>query len=169
MTLVVAYSVEHGGWGDVQALCERAVAVAFDIAQPDIPAEIVEVSLVLSDDATVQNLNREWRDKDSPTNVLSFPAFESDFTDVPDGAPVLLGDIILAYETCVREAGREQILVADHLTHLVVHGFLHLLGYDHQDDDEAEKMEALEITILAKLGIENPYKEDGSHKENGHE
>ncbi len=160
MMLALAYSVEHEAWGDQQSLCERAVKAALEDSDAELPEAPIEVSLVLSDDARVQDLNREWRGKDSATNVLSFPAYDDEQPDLPEGAPLLLGDIILAYETCVAEADRDQISVSDHLTHLVVHGVLHLLGYDHLTDEETDEMEALEISILAKLGIENPYKDD---------
>ena len=118
------------------------------------------MSLVLADDAAVQELNKEWRDKDSPTNVLSFPAYDDDQPALPEGAPLLLGDIILAYETCVFEAERDQISLDHHLVHLVIHGVLHLLGYDHMDETEAEEMETAEIAILAQLNIANPYKDE---------
>ncbi len=113
------------------------------------------VSIVLGDDLEIQGLNKQFRGFDKPTNVLSFPADEDDF--VPEGELQPLGDIILAYETIQREALEQDKLFDHHLTHLIVHGFLHLLGYDHEEDVEAEEMEALEIQILASLGIKDPY------------
>ena len=107
-----------------------------------------EVSLVLTDDAAVQILNRDYRGKDRPTNVLSFPVVN---------APGLLGDIVLSRETLVREAKIGEKAVHDHLTHLIIHGLLHLLGYDHETERDAVVMEALEVQALAKLGIANPY------------
>ena len=160
MNVTVAFSVEHDGWGDRRALCEKAVAAALDNAEIELPDGMIEVSLVLSDDASVKDLNRDWRGKDSPTNVLSFPAFDETPDDLPAGAPLLLGDVILAFETCVAEAERDGIALDDHLGHLVVHGVLHLLGYDHQTDEEAQDMESLEISILSQMGIDNPYKDD---------
>ena len=114
-----------------------------------------ELSVVLTDDAEQRDLNREWRGIDKPTNVLSFPQIE------PFG-PVsgLIGDIILARETLVREAEEQGVSFDDHFTHLVVHGFLHLLGYDHLDDAEALVMEGLETQILATLGVADPYSDD---------
>jgi probable rRNA maturation factor len=115
--------------------------------------EGAEVSLCLADDDRVRALNARWRGLDKPTNVLSFPAAR------PDGlatAP-MLGDIALAYETLEREAGEAGIALADHYRHLVAHGFLHLIGYDHESDQEAERMEALERRILARLGVADPY------------
>lgn len=111
-----------------------------------------EVSLVLADDAAVQVLNRTWRGIDKPTNVLSFPA-----PAAPAGPVRMLGDIAVAYETLRREAAAEGKSFAHHLAHLVVHGLLHLLGYDHETDSEAEIMERLETAILAELGVSDPY------------
>lgn len=120
----------------------------------------VEIAITLSDDAEVQVLNRDWRGKDKPTNVLSFPGLEGAMAGLlPPDAPRPLGDLILAYETCAREAEEQGKSLADHARHLVVHGVLHLLGYDHETDAEAEEMEALETTILAGLGIADPYRE----------
>ncbi|WP_082652570.1 rRNA maturation RNase YbeY [Aureimonas sp. AU12] len=116
-----------------------------------------EVSVTLADDAGVQVLNREWRGKDKPTNILSFPMMALRPGDRPGP---LLGDLILARETCAREAGDEGKAPADHFRHLLVHGTLHLLGYDHESDEEADAMEALEIEILAGLGIDDPYADD---------
>ena len=113
-----------------------------------------EVSIVFGDDDMVQRLNGTYRDQDKPTNVLSFPA---DGDEAPAGAPCLLGDIVLAYETIAREAQEQDKTLSDHLSHLCVHGMLHLLGYDHQTDDEAEDMEALEVAILAGIGIADPF------------
>ncbi|HEY9011606.1 MAG TPA: rRNA maturation RNase YbeY [Devosia sp.] len=115
-------------------------------------AGIAELSIVLMDDASQQELNKEWRGIDKPTNVLSFPQIEP-------FSPVLgiLGDITLARETLEREAVEQGVNFTDHFTHLVVHGFLHILGYDHVDENEALVMEGLETQILATLGIADPY------------
>lgn len=115
-----------------------------------------EVAIVLSDDSTIRVLNRDWRGIDKPTNVLSFPA-----TPAAGGAPALLGDIIIAYETLARESADEGKPAAHHLAHLAVHGFLHLLGYDHEDDEQAAEMEQLERDVLATLGIPDPYGDAG--------
>jgi probable rRNA maturation factor len=115
---------------------------------------VAELSILLTDDAEQRALNRQWRGIDKPTNVLSFPQIE------PFGPVVgLLGDIVLARETVEREAAAEGIPFVHHFTHLVVHGFLHILGYDHLEDDDATIMEALETEILGVLGIPDPYQE----------
>jgi probable rRNA maturation factor len=159
----IIVSVEAESWHRTLPEAERWVARlarrTLEAACPGIgPAGI---SLLLTDDAAVHELNRTWRGKDSPTNVLSFPATETVEGDVPvpefDDVPLELGDIALAYETCEREADAQGKRFADHVAHLVLHGVLHLLGYDHLDDDEAQRMEALEIRILAGLGIADPY------------
>jgi probable rRNA maturation factor len=149
--------IENGDWaslGDAEALATRAVDAAFAVAA-NPPRGPVEISLLLSDDASVQDLNRRWRGLDKPTNVLSFPASAP---RSPDGTRAL-GDLVLAWETVAREAEQEGKPVADHVTHLVVHGTLHLLGYDHEIEHEAEAMEAREVEALARLGIANPYRD----------
>ncbi len=148
--------IEAGNWArleSVEALASKAAEAAVAVA--DEADEDFEASVMLTDDAHIQELNRTWRAKDKPTNVLSFPAPE------PPGAtgPRHLGDIALAYETLVRESEDESKELAHHFAHLIVHGVLHLLGYDHEANDEAEAMEALEIEALARLGIANPYRE----------
>lgn len=125
-----------------------------------------EIAISLSDNAQVQDLNRDWRGKDKPTNVLSFAAEEGEeIEDLPPEMlaemPRMLGDIVLARETVLQEAETQGKLFEHHLTHLVMHGVLHLLGYDHIEDDEAEEMEALETAYLAEFGISDPY-EDGA-------
>jgi probable rRNA maturation factor len=148
-------AVEAEGWGDevlLERLVARAIEAACRFAQPEI-LEGSELSVVLADDARVRELNRDWREKDAPTNVLSFPGGDE---DEPPYGP-LLGDLILARETVLREAAELDIPFEDHLVHLVVHGFLHLFGYDHHMDAEAEEMEDLERRILASLGIADPY------------
>lgn len=128
-------------------------------------AALVEVSVRFTDDGEVHQLNAAYRGKDKPTNVLSFPMVQDDLIELlegeapelPDGGEVLLGDIVLAHGVCVREAGEKNIPVATHATHLIVHGMLHLLGYDHIDDAEAEEMEEIERAALATLGISDPY------------
>ena len=117
----------------------------------------VEVSLALTTDAEVHDLNRQWRGKDKPTNVLSFPMADARDLEASDGPPLMLGDIALAHETCAREAQEKGLALEQHATHLVVHGMLHLLGYDHQDDATASDMEAREIRAMARLGHPDPY------------
>ena len=122
----------------------------------------VELSVKLASDDEVRSLNSEWRRKDKPTNVLSFPMaeqYELEQSD-EDGPAIMLGDLILAHGVCTREAAEKGISVEQHATHLVVHGTLHLLGYDHQADSDAADMEAREIRALSRLGIGNPYQAD---------
>jgi probable rRNA maturation factor len=148
--------VEAGDWSRLEgaeALAQRAAEAAVAVAEET--DEDFEVSVMLADDAQMQELNRTWRGKDKPTNVLSFPA-----PDQPGAeGPRHLGDIALAYETLVRESEEESKALADHFAHLIVHGILHLLGYDHEDEAEAETMEALEVKALATLGIADPYRD----------
>jgi len=121
-------------------------------------AATVELGLTLADDDTVRTLNRDHRGQDKPTNVLSFPLVDGGgFEPEAPGAPLLLGDVILAYGTVAREAAEQGKHLADHAVHLVVHGVLHLLGHDHLTDAEADAMERLEARILCKLGIADPY------------
>jgi probable rRNA maturation factor len=148
--------IEGGGWDrldDVQALAARAAEAALAVTYE--ASGDYEASVMLTDDAHIQELNRTWRGKDKPTNVLSFPAPEQ------PGAtgPRHLGDIALAYETLVRESEDESKELAHHFAHLIVHGVLHLLGYDHEVEAEAEIMEALEVKALATLGIADPYRD----------
>ena len=146
---------------DWEALARRAASaaavVALELANPRLQA-----SLVFADDAEVHALNREWRGKDKPTNVLSFPMLtRADLLGLaPDGPPELLGDIALAYETCAREASEKSITVEAHAAHLIVHGLLHLAGHDHEASPaDADAMEALEIKALASMGLADPYAE----------
>jgi probable rRNA maturation factor len=124
-------------------------------------AAAVEISVRLTTDAEVQTLNAQYRHKDKPTNVLSFPMVQADLLDTvgqnSDDGEVLLGDIVLAHGVCAAEAAEKGISVEDHATHLIVHGTLHLLGYDHLDDDAGEAMEAIEIDALKSLGLADPY------------
>ena len=123
-------------------------------------APLVEVAVRLTDDEEVHALNRDFRGRDKPTNVLSFPQVQADLLEGlsnSDDGEILLGDIVLARETCAREAEEKGVPLADHATHLIVHGTLHLVGYDHMDDASAAAMEALEVKALASLGIGNPY------------
>lgn len=124
---------------------------------PDDPAS-AELVLVLADDRLVRSLNRDYRGHDKPTNVLSFAGLDETVEAAAD-RPVLLGDVVLARETIAREAEAQGKTAAEHLAHLVVHGVLHLLGYDHESMPEAERMESLERAILADLGIADPYRD----------
>lgn len=121
----------------------------------------IELSVRLTSDDEVHALNRQYRGKDAPTNVLSFPMVQPDLLDTvtqnSDDGEVLLGDIVLAHGVCAREAAERDVSVSEHLTHLMVHGVLHLLGYDHQTDEDAEAMEAIERDALAALGLADPY------------
>jgi len=144
-------------------LSETAALAAFRISQADA-APRAEASIVLADDDFVRGLNRDYRGRDEPTNVLSFPASEPDdeVRETLPGRPRLLGDIVVAYETTAAEASRQGKPLGDHLCHLVVHGMLHLLGHDHQTPVVAEAMEKLEIDTLAGLDIANPYEDDAA-------
>lgn len=141
---------------DETAFLVRVVNIlteAIEMAGLKFP-ENAELSLVLAGDNTLKSLNSEWRQKNQPTNVLSFPG-----NDIKPGetAGIMLGDIVISLETAAREATLENKTFEDHLSHLVVHGFLHLFGYDHETDKEASQMESLETRILNELGIDDPY------------
>ena len=159
--LDIQISTENGGWDDEAALlgkCQPVLEAAADWlskkeSQP-FPDDAVELSLLFTDDASIREINGEWRGMDKPTNVLSFPAFPVEPGKMPGP---MLGDIIFAYETVLREAEDLQKPFDEHLSHLLVHGFLHLFGYDHMNDDEAVTMEGLETGILASLGLSDPY------------
>ena len=127
------------------------------MAAVDNVSPTAEVAVLLCDDATITALNAQWRGREERTNVLSFPALPTAGALAPGMSAVHLGDIAIACETVTREADEQGRTVSAHLAHLAVHGFLHLLGYDHQTDGEAERMEGLEREILASLGISDPY------------
>ena len=154
--LDIDISLEAGDWGDeavLLAIARKATDATleeFDFTE----GPTSELSLLFTDDAHIKTLNAQWRGKDKPTNVLSFPAFD---VGTDDTLPPMLGDIVLARETIVGEAALENKPLEHHLTHLIVHGLLHLLGFDHETEDEAEEMEALERVVLAKLAIPDPY------------
>ncbi|MCF6369397.1 rRNA maturation RNase YbeY [Rhizobium halophilum] len=159
--LDIQISVEDDHWpGEekLQQLTQRVLTVAAayleaEEAQP-FPPDPAELSLVFTDDEAIREINAEWRGQDKPTNVLSFPAFPL----LPGKMPgPMLGDIVIARETVEREATELEKDAESHLIHLLVHGFLHLFGYDHMEIPEAERMEALETRILATLGLSDPY------------
>jgi probable rRNA maturation factor len=169
--LDVAVSVE-AGWAealgdDPERICTAAVAAALSVSPHAALADgesSVEISVRLTDDAEVHALNRQWRDKDKPTNVLSFPMVQPDLISVignADDGELLLGDIVLARETCLREAAEKSVTAAEHCSHLVVHGMLHLLGYDHIDEAQADDMENIERAAMAELGYGDPYRDTG--------
>ncbi|MEO9625482.1 MAG: rRNA maturation RNase YbeY [Qipengyuania citrea] len=156
------FDIDIDSWpADVEwdALTVRAHA-ALGTVEPALHNPRLTASVLFTSDADVHALNKEWRGKDKPTNVLSFPMLErEDLLDLaPEGPPEMLGDIALAAGTCAREAAEKGVPLETHATHLLIHGLLHLAGHDHVDSDaQAEAMEALEIAALAKLGIGDPY------------
>ena len=151
---------------DWEELGARAVALAIEHslhADWLTRSLSIEVAIRLTDDAEVRTLNAQYRAKDKPTNVLSFPMVQPDLLDSlanTDDGEALLGDIVLAHGVCTREAAEKGISVTDHAMHLIVHGTFHLLGYDHQGEAEAEAMEALETQALASIGLADPYNRD---------
>jgi probable rRNA maturation factor len=145
--LSVDVLVQSPKWNDHRGAA-AAVRKAINTAADEISSPGGEVAVLLTNDAAIRKLNKQWRKIDKPTNVLSFPAAK--------GA-AMLGDIVIAYETLARESGDERKEFVHHLSHLAVHGFLHLMGYDHQNDSDAEAMEDLERAILARLKIPDPY------------
>ncbi|SOD99199.1 rRNA maturation RNase YbeY [Caenispirillum bisanense] len=154
---------------DAEALVVRAAHAAYAAGAPDAfepePPDLTELTVVLHDDSAVRALNKQYRRKDQPTNVLSFAALEGDMPPLPEDEPVPLGDVVLALETCEREAQAAGIPFEHHVFHLVVHGVLHLLGYDHEDDGDADEMEAMETAVLAAAGIPDPYAAAGDNEE----
>lgn len=151
--------IEEWPVGEWEALAERAARACGEFA-PELANPRLSASLLFTTDAEVHALNREWRGRDKPTNVLSFPMLERAalLELAPDGSPEMLGDLALAFETCAREAQEKSIPLEHHAAHLIVHGMLHLAGHDHElSEEDADKMEALEVAILAKLGIADPY------------
>ena len=157
--------LQEEGWPkeDWELLAQRAVVAAIThspYAAFATDEALYEVAVKLTSDKEVHGLNRAYRDKDKPTNVLSFPMVQHDLLEATgntDDGEVLLGDIVLAEGVCAQEAADKGISVADHATHLIIHGTFHLLGYDHMEDAEAEAMEALETQSLLSLGISDPY------------
>ena len=144
-------SIDDRGWRVIPNLRKLARTAVLAV----LPDDDVAIGLLFTSDARIAEINGQWRGKASPTNVLSFPV--SVALPVPEGEPRPLGDIALAYGVVSREALAQKKPVSHHVTHLIVHGVLHLLGYDHEKEDEAGAMEAREIMILAELGMENPY------------
>ncbi|MBW8903818.1 MAG: rRNA maturation RNase YbeY [Bradyrhizobium sp.] len=141
---------------DAESAIQRAIALAAEMVDADTGG--AELAVMLTDDTGIQTLNNNWRGIDKPTNVLSFPALQpTGDSRADDDASRMLGDIAIAYETTRREADDEQKPFDHHLSHLAIHGFLHLIGYDHEKDQDAETMEALETEILMRLGIPDPY------------
>lgn len=155
MTVRYDVAINAGGWQSehsLRMLVDRVLEATLHVLEfDDVDSEL---SLVFTDDANIRTINAKWRHIDKATNVLSFPAFPIQPGQRP--GPIL-GDIVIARETVQREAQEENKSFDDHLSHLIVHGLLHLTGYDHQNDDEAEQMESLERKILASLGISDPY------------
>ena len=153
---VDGWPADEADWAD---LAERAYSAAESV-EPALANPRLTASVLFTLDEEVWALNKEWRAKDKPTNVLSFPMLSRDalLGLAPEGGPEMLGDIALAYETCQHEAREKGVTLAQHTAHLLVHGLLHLAGHDHvESDDQAEAMERLEIAALAKLDIADPY------------
>lgn len=164
--MILDVSIEDTRWSDLGLEAMAHAAVMAVLQAQGIDADAVEVSVLACDDARIAALNTEFRGKPVPTNVLSWPAeergaVEAGATPVPvrpgfDGV-IELGDIAIAYDTCAREAGEMGKSLPDHARHLIVHGLLHLLGYDHERDQDATVMETLETEILGNLGVDDPY------------
>jgi probable rRNA maturation factor len=143
------------GEPEAETIVQRAIAAGAEAVATALAG--AEISVMLTDDAGMRSLNSTWRGIDRPTNVLSFPAVQQADVGGWNNAPRILGDIAIGYETTRKEAEQERKPFAHHLSHLAVHGFLHLVGYDHENDEQARAMEALEQSILARLGIPDPY------------
>jgi probable rRNA maturation factor len=167
MEALVECVIEDDRWESFGLEPLSLKAVRATLAALDLPESGVTVSVMGCDDARISSLNEEFRGKSKPTNVLSWPAWDlaadadGGAPDQPEigspEAPESLGDIAISYDTCAREAEEAGKPFADHVTHLVIHGLLHCLGYDHIRDGDAERMEALEVRVLASLGLPDPY------------
>jgi len=169
MTLDITIEDDRWQQADIEALATQMVTAT--LLHLGIEPDTCELSLLACNDARIADLNSEFRDKPTATNVLSWPA-EDLAADLAGGAPsipepdftgeIALGDIAISYETCAREAADAARPMADHVRHLIVHGVLHLLGYDHIRDQDATLMEDIEVVILGKMGVDNPYTENNS-------
>jgi probable rRNA maturation factor len=156
----LALEIEDPRWTESLPHVGDLLRQAIGLALADLPSEgrPIEVGIRLVDDGTIQGLNRDWRDRDKPTNVLSFPL--GDPVPVADkDFPWLLGDIVMSFDTVQAESRRDGKGLADHVAHLAVHAALHLIGHDHESDADAERMEAAEVALLTRLGIADPYRE----------
>lgn len=172
--ILVSLAVDDPSWYDIDVgtdlenFLETMARTAFLSAHTErfTAAEVIDISLVLTNDTQIQRINAEYRGKDTPTNVLSFPALSKDDVITEQTAEFLpLGDVILAKETILREAQQQNKKIDAHIAHMIVHGVLHLLGYDHEDDSDAQHMENLETQILTGLGFDAPYSdEEGTHE-----
>lgn len=152
----------EGEWAAIAERAAKAAVAQSPYAELATSPATVEVSVRLTDDAAVQLLNRQYRGKDAPTNVLSFPMVQPDLLQAlgnTDDGEILLGDIVLAHGICSAEAAKRGVPIAEHAAHLIVHGTLHLLGYDHDNDADGDAMEAMELAALATLGLASPYKD----------
>lgn len=157
--MTVSIEVEDDAWAAMAGLVKLAhSAVEAALAEAGRNSSNSNVAVLFADDAAIAEINAEWRGKDKPTNVLSFPIPSG--MPVPEGEPRSLGDIVLAHGVIAREAAAQGKTLRDHTAHLIVHGTLHLLGYHHDGNAEAEEMEALESRILKGLGISDPYERD---------
>lgn len=155
MNFELEITIDDTRWPDIADLKElatQAISSAYAESQCDLEIDFV-VSLLFCSDSRIQDLNREWRSQDKATNVLSFPAPQ----DLVIDDCLVLGDLALSYETVFRESEIEEKKIVDHLSHLIIHGFLHLLGFDHETESDAEEMEWIERRSLAKIGIMDPY------------
>lgn len=166
LRLAIAVAVPCEDWLNAvpaaRQLCRRAAKATLNALQTRLGE--TELSMMLTDDTTMADLNRRYRGIDAPTDVLSFanPDLRPGTPPADAAGPALLGDIVVAFGTASADAALDGRSLPDHLTHLVVHGMLHLLGYDHEDETEARGMEAVEIDVLGRLGIENPYSIEAS-------
>ncbi|MBT8473190.1 MAG: rRNA maturation RNase YbeY [Marinicaulis sp.] len=149
--LLIEYRVNPGSWEDVD--CGAVSKSCANVLGTEFPDASWPVSVLYAEDAIIAELNQKFRKRQGPTNVLSFPSDGAGFCDV------FLGDVILAYETCKREAEQAAKTISDHTTHLLIHGVLHLLGFSHEKDEEAIRMEAMETKLLMSIGITDPHKE----------
>lgn len=156
MDRIIDVRVDDAAWRPALSNAKTLVRRAARATLAD-ETDAIELVVVLTDNAAIRELNRQWRKKDKSTNVLSFPLAADDAPPPAPGEPRHLGDVVLARETIATEARAQGKTLGDHFTHLVVHGVLHLLGHDHINNAEAKRMEGLEIAILAKLGVANPY------------
>lgn len=175
MTSICTVSVLNPDWEahNIDLETDISKTVIATLEKATLPSIVcnrsIEVTVSLTNDELIHHLNLSYRGKDNPTNVLSFacaddPEFGSEVKATPPEVPVSVGDVMLSYETIVKEAQDQNKSLKDHLTHLAVHGTLHLLGYDHEDDKDAEEMETLECEILAALSIKNPYEQNAAEE-----